>query len=75
MAKQEVPCLYCSESFEFVSGTHLKRQDHFSDSNAFERYKKWVADEYDIDRSHEVFHTPGALTRPEDFERYEHLFK
>lgn len=75
MIKKEARCLYCNETFEFVAGVHFKRQDHFGDSNAFEQYKEWVAEEHNLDPTHDVFHTPGALTRPEDFEKYEHLFK
>lgn len=72
MTRTEVPCLYCHETYEFLAGRHL--QTHFGDSNAFDRYKEWVADEYDVDPDHEVFRTPGALTRPTDFEEYEQLF-
>lgn len=75
MAQQEATCLYCGESYEFLSGTHFKRDDHFGGSNAFKRYKDWLAGEYDIDSEHEVFHTSGALTRGKDFEQYEHLFE
>ena len=75
MSRKEAPCLYCGESFGFISGTHFKREDHFGDSNAFKQYKAWVAEEYDIDSDHELFHTPGALTRAEGFEQYEHLFE
>jgi|AntDeeMetagen134_2_1112570.scaffolds.fasta_scaffold02471_2 DICT domain-containing protein len=72
VTRKEAPCLYCHESYEFVAGMHFKK--HFSGSNAFDRYKEWVAEEYGIDPDHEVFHTSGALTKPEDFEEYEHLF-
>ncbi|MFC6953542.1 hypothetical protein [Halorubellus litoreus] len=72
MAQKEAPCLYCDETFVFVAAAHL--ETHFGDSNAFNRYKEWLADEHGIDSNHEVFHTPGALTRAEDFEDYKHLF-
>jgi|AntRauTorcE11898_2_1112593.scaffolds.fasta_scaffold190023_1 hypothetical protein len=72
MTRSEAPCLYCEETFEFLSGMHLKT--HFDGANSFERYKEWVAQEHGIDPSHEVFETPGALTRGEDFEEYAHLF-
>jgi len=73
MSDKEVPCLYCGKTYEFVTSGHLKT--HFDDSNAFEEYKDWVANEYDLDRSHDLFHTPGALTRPVDFSENKHLFK
>ncbi|WP_435317114.1 hypothetical protein [Haloarchaeobius sp. TZWSO28] len=73
MAKKEGPCFYCHETFEFVASAHLKT--HFGDSNAFEEYKDWLSEEHGVDRDHEVFHTPGALTRPEDIEKYKDLFK
>jgi len=75
MTRKEAPCLYCGESFEFVAGVHFNRDDHFGDAAGFESYKDWVAKEHDLDRNHEVFHTPGALTRPADFEKYEQLFR
>lgn len=75
MSRHKAPCLYCGESYEFIAGVHFKREDHFGGSNAFQRYKTWVAEEYDIDPSHEVFSTPGALTRPKDFTKYDHLFE
>lgn len=73
MGRKEAPCLFCEETFEFVAGSHLK--SHFDGPDAFESYKEWVAEEHKIDPAHEVFSTPGALTRPEDFETYEHLFR
>ena len=58
-----------------MAGTHLQRDDYFGDSDALARYKEWIAEEHGLANGHEVFHTPGALTRPEDFELYEDLFK
>lgn len=75
MTRNHVPCLYCGESFEFLTGGHLQRGDHFGDGDGFNRYKAWLVDEHDIDPDHEVFRTPGALTRPTDFTQYEALFQ
>lgn len=75
MPRSVVPCLYCGAPFVFLTGKHLRREDHFDGDDVFDRYKEWVAEEHDIDPDHEVFETPGALTRPEHFEEYEHLFR
>lgn len=75
MAEKKARCLYCNNAYEFIAGSHLRRDDHFGDSNAFEQYKQWVANEFGLPFEHEVFDTPGALTRPNDFARYEHLFR
>ena len=73
MGTKQASCLYCGETYEFVTSGHLKT--HFGDTNAFEKYKDWVANEHDLDRSHDVFHTRGALTKPADFNENKHLFK
>lgn len=74
MASKEIHCLCCKEPYDFVSGKHIKT--HFGNrEDSFEAFKDWVAETYDLDRTHEVFHTPGALTRPETHEKYKHLFK
>lgn len=75
MAKK-IECLYCREPHDFLAGTHFKREDHFdSPQGAFDRFKDWVAEEYDLDRDHEVFRTPGALTSPDGFDEFKHLFR
>lgn len=73
MTSTKIRCLYCDEPYDFISGTHIKT--HFGDvENSFERFKDWVAQTYDLDRDHEVFQTPGALTRRDTHREYKHLF-
>ena len=71
-----IRCLYCDEPHDFLPGKHFRREDHFeSRDGAFERFKDWVADEYDLDRDHDVFQTPGALTSPDGFDQFRDLFQ
>lgn len=35
-------------------------------------YREWVAEENDLDLDHFVFQ-PGGLTKPDDFEDFEHI--
>jgi len=73
MVSKKIRCLYCKEPYDFVSGSHLNT--HFGDrDNSFESFKDWVAETHNLDRDHEVFHTPGALTQPETHKTYKHQF-
>jgi|GEM_PF-5922644 len=79
MATKFVPCLVCDPKLrrkpeiEFLHPKHHKThnpglpQDHDS-------YLKWVAEKYEIDPEHAVFEQ-GALTKPNEFKKHEHLFE
>ena len=59
---------------EFLHPAHHEATHDSSSPQDHESYLTWVAEEYEIDPEHPVF-DPGGLTRPEDFERFEHLFE
>jgi hypothetical protein len=79
MAGNYVPCLVCDPELrrdpkiEFLHPAH--HQTHaLGLPHDHESYRQWVAEEYNLDLDHPVFE-PGELTKSDDFEDFEHLFK
>lgn len=66
----ELPCLYCGAWYEFLSGGHFKRQDHFGDRpDAFEKYKAWVGETHDVESDDPILTTPSELTTPAGWQK------
>lgn len=80
MGRRYVPCLVCDPEmqckgeYRFLNGGgHLG--NHSGPKN-LEKYREWIAEHYpDIDKDHPIFHDSGALTLPQGFWQYSHLFE
>lgn len=80
MTQKYVPCLVCDPELRrypeigFLNHFHMGPVHTPDEPSNLAQYKEWVPEEYDLDPDHPVFHETGALTKPEIFEKYEHLF-
>ncbi len=80
MPQKYVPCLVCDpqmtrkQEIQFLHPHHHSSKHEPPLPQDHESYLNWVAEEHDLDPNHPVFE-PGGLTRPKDFEQYEHLFE
>lgn len=80
MARNFVPCLVCDPEMrfepelEFLHPSHHEAKHEAHQPKDHESYLDWVADEYELEKDHPVFES-GGLTKPEEFEKHEHLFE